>query len=67
MRIQIYPISLKKFAILTLYVLTLLLYHLVSMINEIYVYDLRARRHTDDNDKIVNSLYLYVSCVYDYK
>lgn len=32
MRIQIYHISLKKFAILTLYVLTLLLYHLVSMI-----------------------------------
>lgn len=67
MRIQIYPISLKKFAILTLYVLTLLLYHLVSMINEICVYDLRARRYTDDNGKIVNSLYFYVSCVYDYK
>jgi hypothetical protein len=37
------------------------------MINEICVYDLQARRHTDDNGKIVNSLYLYVSFVYDYE
>jgi hypothetical protein len=38
-----------------------------SLIISSRVYDLRARRHTDDNGKIVNSLYLYISCVYDYK